>query len=516
MSTPAIRAARSRAPQRAVGGRDGYAAGPRWMWALPPMVMLGLSLWKISGPSYWRDEAATLTAVHRTFPQLLRMLGHVDAVHGVYYMIIWPLVRAFGAAEVVTRLPSVLAMTAAAAAVAALGRRLVSPAAGLAAGLVFAVLPQISRYAQDARSYALVTALGTTATYLLVRAISTGGRRRGWLTGYAVCMGVMGALNIFGVLLIAAHAVTVALACLRGEDGRIRMSLAGLRGQQAGSARSLALGWLAAVAGALALASPILALGIAQRDTASWIRPPGPATLRRLAQLVGPPPMVIAAVLIVAIGLAVMARSGRAGLRAAWPPRLAALTAPWLMLPPALLIGVSFSLPLFVPRYILYCLPALALLVGAGLAALGRVAGMAAFAALALLGLTAQLAIRSPGGHGDNIRAVDRIIAAQRQPGDAVLYTNKDANYFTAAYPYGLAQLDNIGRDKSGAQLGRLVQTTVPDAVLRQRLRGVSRLWFIDASTYPKSPVLSEIRARRLGAWQVGRIWLVLYQQTRA
>ena len=65
---------------------------------------------------------------------------------------------------------------------AALGRRLVSPAAGLAAGLLFAVLPQISLYAQDAREYAFMAALATTGSYLLVRAMTTPGRRRGWIT----------------------------------------------------------------------------------------------------------------------------------------------------------------------------------------------------------------------------------------------------------------------------------------------------------------------------------------------
>ncbi len=158
----------------------------------------------------------------------------MDAVHGAYYVFMWPLVHAFGTSPVVTRLPSVVAMAVAAAAVAAIGRRLVSPGAGLAAGLIFAILPLISRYAQDVRSYAMVAAFGTTASYLLVRAIGTAGRRRGWLAGYAVCMGLMGILNIFGVLLLAAHAVTVGLACLRKDDRR--RSLAALRGGRAAAA----------------------------------------------------------------------------------------------------------------------------------------------------------------------------------------------------------------------------------------------------------------------------------------
>ena len=464
------------------------------MWLLPSAVMLAAGLWNIKGASYWRDEGATLTAVHRSFPQLLRMLRNVDAVHGAYYVIMWPLVHAFGTSEVVTRLPSVVAMAVAAAAIAAIGRRLVSPGAGLAAGLVFAILPQVSRYAQDARSYAMVAAFGTAATYLLVRAIGTAGRRRGWLTGYAVCMGVMGLLNIFGVLLIAAHAVTVGLACLRQDDRR---------------------GRLAALRGAVILASPALAGGVSQRTTASWIKPPTGATVVDLSLLVGRWLLILACAMVLVLGVAVSARSGWAGLRAAWPPQLAALTVPWLVLPPALLIGISFVQPLFVNRYVLYCLPALALLIGAGLAALGRIAGPAALVVIALLGLSGQLAVRAPAGHADNIRGADRIIAQHRRPGDAVIYVGLDANYFTAAYPYGLAQLDNIAQAKTAAENGKLVGTTLPVHVVQQRLAAVGRVWAVDAAGYPNSRFLAGMHFHRLGAWRLGRIWIVLYQLKR-
>ena len=353
---------------------------------------------------------------------------------------------------------------------------------------------------------------GTTASYLLIRAIGTAGRRRGWLAGYAVCMGAMGILNIFGVLLLAAHAVTVGLACLRKDD-RWR-SLAALRGGRAAAARSLALGWLAAAVVALIVASPALAGGISQRGTASWIKPPGRATLVSTSMLVGPWQLIVACALVIVAGVAISAR-GRARLRAAWPPQLSALTLPWIVLPPALLIGISFVQPLFVSRYVLYCVPAVALLVGAGLAALGRIAGPAALVVIALLGLSTQLHVRTPDGHGDNIRGVDRIIVQYRQPGDAVIYVGQDANYFTAAYPYGLAQLDNIAQAKTAAQNARLVGTTLPVDVVQQRLAGVTRVWAVNATGYPKSDFLAGMHIHRLGAWKLGLIWLVLYRLTR-
>ena len=171
-------------------------------------------------------------------------------------------------------------MAGAAAAVAALGLRLISPRACLASGLTLAVLPQVSLYAQDAREYAMITALAATGSYLLVRALTTPLGSRRWLVGYAFCLGFMGLLNVFSLLLIGAHAITVALAWRRaGAAGRGR------------EFRALAAGWAVAVAGALLLASPALAFGFGQRHTLGWIPTPHlVAAVVGLRRLVGSVP----------------------------------------------------------------------------------------------------------------------------------------------------------------------------------------------------------------------------------
>ena len=489
MTSPASRAV--------LGGRAGvsagehpdraaaFDAGPLWMRILPPVAMFAMGLWRITGPSYWRDEAATMTAVQRPFPEILRMMGNIDAVHGVYYMIIWAVVWLGGAGELVTRLPSAVAMACAAAAVGALGRRLVSPRAGLAAGLLLAALPQISLYAQDAREYAAVTALAATGSYLLVRALATAGRQRlNWLIGYAVCLGVMGSLNVFSLLLVGAHAITVAVAAARAwrRDG----------GRAAGV--SLAAGWLAAASGAFLLASPILALGIAQRGSLSWITtPPLLGTIEGLRKLVGPATMVLA------------------------------LCLPWLLLPPALLIGVSYASPVYTFRYVIFCAPAAALIGGAGLAALvlrsprGALAWVPAVVALAVvaaLGVPAQLAARGPDGHGTNIRKANAIVARARRPGDAVLYLGIDSNYFPAAYPGGFVKLDNIGQAMTPSQAGNLVGARLPASVIRARLGHIRRLWLVEFGPRPHPRLLHGLGFRLLRKWRPSQIWLLLYARS--
>ncbi len=183
----------------------------------PPVVTFAVMLVGITVPSYWRDEAATLAAVKRPFGDMIAMLGNVDAVHGAYYMLAWVVARLFGTGELALRLPSAIAMAVAAVFVAALGRRLVSPAAGLAAGLLFAVVPDISLYGQDARSYAMVTSPWPRSPATCWSGRSAPGTPTSAGGGSATppasrCSGI---LNIFGLLLLAAHGVTIALRMLR-------------------------------------------------------------------------------------------------------------------------------------------------------------------------------------------------------------------------------------------------------------------------------------------------------------
>ena len=157
-------------PAPASAGRpDRLAAG--WMAIVPALITLVVTLYRIGVPSFTRDEGATLLAVHRSFPQMIRMLGNVDVVHTEYYALIWAVTRLAGSGELAARAPSAVAMAVAAGTVTLLGQRLVSGRAGLAAGLVFAALPSVSFYAEDAREYAIVTALATVASYLLIRAL---------------------------------------------------------------------------------------------------------------------------------------------------------------------------------------------------------------------------------------------------------------------------------------------------------------------------------------------------------
>jgi mannosyltransferase len=478
-----------------------FDAGPVWMRILPPLAMLGVLLWQIRRPSFWRDEAATLAAIHRPFGDLVHMLGNIDAVHGSYYMIMWVIARLAGTSELAMRLPSVVAMIVASIAVTALGRRLVSPWAGFAAGVLLVVVPQVNYHGQDARSYAMVLAMAAVTSYLLVRVIGAEpGRRRGALVGYAAALTATCVLNLFALLLIPAHAVTVGLCWRR-------------RRADDQSARALALGWLAAAAAALILISPLLWLGWQQRGQISWLQASDSGDLRpsSLQKLIGPIPVIIVLALAVALGILIMARDGRERLRAAWPPILPAVCLPWLILPAAILLGISVITPVYTFRYILFCIPAIVLIVGAGLAAAGRVIGTAALVLAVVLSAHAQLGIRTAAGHGDDIRAANQVLIEKMHPGDAVYYPNVNADTFGAAYPGGFARLRDIAIGQSAASSGTLAGTNVSPAVIRQRLAHVSRLWVVQINEREHVLALRGTHLKRIHTWRRSDIWLQLY-----
>ena len=501
----------TRAQEVTVAAQRPYDVGPIWALLLPPLTALVLALLNIQTPSYWRDEAATMAAVKRPFGDLLFMLGNVDAVHGTYYVMMWPLAHLFGTGELIMRLPSALAVAVAAAFVAAIGRRLVSPWTGLAAGLLFAVLPVASRYGQEARSYAMVMGVATIVSYLLVRVISAepDGRRR-WLAGYGVGVAALGFMNIFGLLLLPAHAVTVALKFRR------------LRGRR--DARGLAIGWLAAAVAGLVICSPVLILGWRQRGQVAWIANNKTSGLSTLATLSGSALVTVVVVAVIAIAL-VLSSDARSARRIAWRWQLTELSLPWMLVPPVLLIGASVISPIYTARYVLICIPAAALLGGMAIVALGRVAGPVALVLVLLAGVTTQVAQRQLNGHGDNVRALDQVVARHAQRGDVVLFANPNAESFSAAYSYGLGKLPDVAIKQGPDKSGTLAGTSVGQSALRARLSHVSRVWVVEInrclsepqmltlSALPQGgPVLAGLPLHFVKIWHVRGDWLLLYQ----
>ncbi|MFC9973734.1 glycosyltransferase family 39 protein [Spirillospora sp. NPDC127200] len=432
--------------------------------AAVPLVAAGTALAVgaagIDGASYWLDEAATVSVTSRSTGDMLRVFERLDLVHALYYLMLRPWVVLFGTGESVMRLPGVLATAAAAAGVAAVGRRLAGAPAGLAAGLVFAGSVTVSMYAQEARPYAMVAAAAVLSTYLLIRALDADGpRRRLWWTGYGVSLVLLCLLNLDAALLAPAHGCALLLSRSRPAGALAR--------------------WLVAAGSAGVVVLPFALASFGQKVQVNWIPTPKPGTVWQTVVFLGGGKWPVFAVLALALLGAV------AGRTASGAVSLTAVAVPWLVLPPALLLLVSvIGDPMFMLRYVYFCVPAMALLAGAGAARLAELARPAhraaapvaigaALALLAGLSVPGHLAVRRQDGRPDDLRAAAQIIRDHAREGDAIVYLAGVVRWAAAAYPDAFGRLRDVslrvdpvrasdikGRDRPPYQLVRLLSRT--------------------------------------------------------
>ena len=365
--------------------------------------MLAVGLIRIGWPALWEDELATSGMASVSWSRMWQVLHHTDATLGAYYALMHLWVSLVGGSDVMLRLPSALAMAASAGLTARLGTRLASPRVGLLSGLVFAVLPTTSRYAQEARPYALVVFAAVLCSLALVRVLDQPGVGR--LLAYALATALLGLLHAIALLLIPAHALVV-LAVRRSVMPR----------------------WLLAAGAGMLPALPALYLGVHQTAQVAWVGPPTSSSLTAYpAVLLG---SAVGAGMILA--LAMYAVSTR---------HPAVLYTSWAVVPAVGLFAASQLTALWLPRYLLFTTPAWALLAGTALGRSRLVRGITALALVAAVGVTAQMSVRKPDGHLQATREAAGLIAAQMKPRDAIVYSSHDSG----ATVYGTS--DRVGRD---------------------------------------------------------------------
>ena len=432
-------------PAEARGSKTRHAAfTARYLPAIiPAAVMTALGLWGLARyQDMGNDEVVSRWAALLPLWQLAHTLRYIDIVHGFYYLLLhgWMI---FGTSPAIIRLPSVIGMAIAAILIALIGRRLSGSGwVGLFAGLIMAVTPYLSFYAQTARSYALVYAcvLGQTMALLSALDAEKDGASRPERTRYWVLYGglatVAAYLNEMALLVLAAHAVTVLLARYGRE-----------------AIRHFAV----AAAVAVVLATPLLGLSALQRGAISYIGRPG---LHDLALLyhdyfgaTDPAALIVTACAIVAVLPPLTWWRHRSDRAAAWwssgDVSIPSVAVPLLLVPSGLLLVESrFAVPLYQDRYVLYCEAGAALLAGAGVCRVGRwlagvarrpelilVPGLAVCVCVLVLQLGYQQRIRLPASRAFNYGGPAYFLAAHARPGDGVLFITSFYRKAELGYP---------------------------------------------------------------------------------
>ncbi|MFK0010529.1 hypothetical protein [Streptomyces sp. NPDC091027] len=407
-----------------------------------------LGLWGLErGGSMWRDESVTWQVAHRPLGALGELLGRVDAVHGLYYLLMHGVFGLWEGGLWALRLPSVAATALAAAGVAAVAHRLCGERAALLAGCVYAVLPPVQMYAQEGRSYALVAAAVVWATYLMLC--------ERWAS-YTAVLALGCWLHEFAALALLAHAVTA-----RRSPG-----------------------WRRSAAVVVVLVLPLAVVGVRQAH-------------RQLGWLGRPSWQDWAAYALVGATALLLARGA--------PPPLVRVALPLVLLPPGLLMAVSLINPWYVDRYVLYALSGWALLAGARLAEVRAVrwpwvpVGAAALAGLAVWSVW----LRTPEARKDDVLAVAAAVRERAGPGDTVVFMPARRREWLLSSPDTYAGLHDAALSRSPGASRSLQGTELPPDRIRAALLASPRVVALldpadqPLDPYPREAVKREVLADR-------------------
>ena len=415
-------------------------------------------------PSLWFDEAATISASTRPVPALWGLLHNIDAVHGLYYLVMHGWFAIFPETEFWSRLSSCLAVGIAAAGVVVAGKQFSTRTVAVCAGVVFAILPRITWAGIEARSYALTAAAAVWLTVLAVTAT-----RRSAVAlwpAYGLALVASTLLNVFVVLMVVVHAVVVLLVA---------------------DSRATVVRWAAASTVAVLAVVPFLMFCRSQIAQVRWISPVQPGTLVEIAQeqyfdhSVG---FALLAGVVLAAAL-VVRRSWDVGYR-----QLAGIAVAWIVLPTLVLVLYSLvRQPIYYPRYLCYTSAGMALLLSVGIVALFRTRERVT-AVLAVFALAATpnylLVQRGPyAKEGMDFSQVADVITAHASAGDCLILDNTTAwkpgpiRPLTAARPAAYAKLVDPGRGLPAAQRNRLWDAHLGIWGVADRVRHCTVLWTV-------------------------------------
>jgi mannosyltransferase len=459
-------APRSDGARRAERGSSRSAARPPVRLA----VVLGLIAAAVSAsgswiPSFWGDEAASVMSAQRPLPSLFHMVGHIDAVHGLYYLGLHFWIDLFGASPLSTRLPSALAVGAMVAGVVLLVDRLGTRRLAVIAGVVAAVLPRVTSMGAETRSYAIGAALAVWSTWALVRILTARHRasRADWVV-YGVLAGAGVGVFVYFGLIVGVHALLL-LALARdarpaaaaggavrlSEGGAVRLSEGGaMRLSEGGAARlreggavrlseggavrlreggavrlseggavrlreggDVVRAWVATVVVALLAVSPIVVFSVAQRGQVSFLARRDTTSPRALLVelwfgdtrfAVVAWSLIVVAVVALAAGLLHRARDGWSAALSVTPRGTLTVIALLLaFVPAAALLALNLAVPAFSGRYLSFSAPAVAILVAIGIDVLAsRRAAVAALGVALVVGLAAPVWLDQRGPYAKN------------------------------------------------------------------------------------------------------------------
>jgi Dolichyl-phosphate-mannose-protein mannosyltransferase len=360
------------------------------------------------------DELIMFGIVHdRGLHDVLSIVHDTEKTPPLHFVLAWASAR-IGDPTLWIRLPSLLAGVALVPVAYALGRDTVGQRAGLVAAAIVALQPYGIFYATEARAYSLVALFAGLSTVFLLRALET--NRRGWWAAYGLAVLGVAYTHYVGIFVLAAqlgwalwvhrerlrellivHAL-ILLAYVPWIPSYIVQ-----QGHSADEARRIELlapqsfEHLTRVHGQLLFGQPFVGFGAVP----GW-------------------PALLLATAVLAIALAAAAfrtfRGARPTARGVLVVLLAAATPVGIFL-----LSVPPEQSFLLPRNLIASLPAIAVVAGWALTALGRRAALAAVALLVLALAAGSAQALEHANRRSPYRDVARYIDERARPGDPVI-----------------------------------------------------------------------------------------------
>ena len=318
---------------------------------------------------FWADECFSAVMARLKWKDFVLLLWSREANMTLYYLLLRGWIH-FGQSEYFLRSLSVLFAAATVPAIGWLGGQLFGRRAGFIAAALFMFNAYSVRYSQEARSYALFVLLATISSGFLIaylRAPTVKNR-----AGYILVSVLAVYAHFYMLLLLAAHFLS-----LFWLDGLSDKARAGLR-----------RAWVT-----IGICEVPLVIFIVKTRTRPilWIPRPGVRDLLEFFEhLSGGVNWLLPTAYLIAIAMA-CARSNAKIHRQGWEAWRTQFLLIWLLFPMLVTALLSAFLPVFLGRYLIFCLPALVILCARGVTGLPyawlRVAAVSAILALSVQGV---------------------------------------------------------------------------------------------------------------------------------
>jgi hypothetical protein len=516
--------------------RSGTFGNIHWISLLLLLgASIGVRVFCLACKPFWFDECFSVELARISEHNFVRLLWWREANMSLYYLLlrIW---LHFGQSPSFVRGLSVLFAVATLPAIYWLARLLYDHKVALISASLFAFNAYSLRYAQEARSYALFLLLATLSSASLISWLHA--PQRGSRLAYILTSIFAVYAHFYALLLIVTHWLVLRLPVSSfdfevssAEDSR------NLKLETRNLARRLRNAW-----GVIAVAVAPLVVFMAKTGAGPirWIhRPSLRDVLDFYANLAGSNTWFLLAIYAFA-GIAATAGCWRHLFQRAqtWQIWRCQFLLIWLFFPVILTVVLSFARPVFLGRYMIFCLPPLLILASAGLSRL-RQPWLLGPALAAILLISFQGVLFTYGHDFDNQRdasgAASDFILDHARPGDGVIFhiaaTRVAYEFFRSVragqntaspecgaqcgpeilYPYHAAGLDY--RDFTGKPTPEMLRNTVSDH---------PRVWVMlmnngpAGNPDPTTGVLTQVLAKsfpKIQRWQFPLVEVRLYSK---